>query len=78
MPIAAASGIEMYYTLQYDFVSISQALGHFVLLRVTSALPNSLLAVTAAAVPVCAMYWLLERQFSKSELTMWKPPGQPE
>jgi len=50
-------------------VDVSQPLFHSVLLRLTSALPNPLLAVSAAAVPVCAMYWLLERQFRQSELT---------
>ena len=39
------------------------------LLRVSALLPDNLLAVTAAAaVPVVLMYWLLERQFAKSEL----------
>ena len=77
VPIAAAYGIDMYYMLHHS-ISIGQALAHFVLLRVTSALPNPLLAVSAAAVPVWAMYWLLERQFGRSELTMRNRPGKPE
>jgi hypothetical protein len=65
----AAYGIAMYHW------KASQALFHSVLLRVTSALPNPLLTVCAAAVPVCAMYFLLEWQFRQSELTIWKRPG---
>jgi hypothetical protein len=71
VPIAAY-GVAMYHW------KVSQALFQSILLRLTSALPNPLLAVSAAAVPVGAMYWLLERQFRQSELTMWKRPGQPE
>ena len=70
--LIAAYGIAMYH------MRASWALVHSILLRLTSALPNPLLAVSAAAVPVGAMYWLLERQFRQSELTMWKRPGQPE
>jgi len=70
--LIAAYGIAMYH------MRASWALVHSILLRLTSALPNPLLAVGAAAVPVCAMYWLLERQFRESEPAMWKRPGQPE
>jgi len=66
------------YLLALYHMKASWVLFHSILLRLTSALPNPLLAVSAAAVPVCAMYWLLERQFRQSELTMWKRPGQPE
>lgn len=66
------------YLLAISHPIASRALFHSILLRLTSALPNPVLAVSAAAVPVCAMYWLLERQFGQSELTMWKRPGQPE
>jgi hypothetical protein len=77
IPIAAACGVQIYYMYQ-NSISIAQALVHFVLLRVTSTLPSTVLAATAGAVLVGAMYWLLERQFRKSELPMWKRPGQPE
>ena len=75
--IAPACAI-LVYSMLHGSVSIFRTLVHWVLLRVTSALPNTLLAATAAALPVGAMYWLLERQFRKSELPMWKWPGQPE
>jgi hypothetical protein len=76
LPAVAIYGIGLFHH-GYS-LSICQSLFHFVLLRVTGTLPNSLLAMTVAAVTVCAMYWLLERQFGKSELTMRKQPGQPE
>jgi hypothetical protein len=76
LPAVAIYGIGLFHH-GYS-LSICQSLFHFVLLRVTGTLPNTLLAMTIAAVTVCAMYWLLERQFGKSELTMRKQPGQPE
>jgi len=68
VPVAA------YGTAMYHWKA-SQALFHSILLRLMSALPNPLLAVCAAAVPVCAMYFLLEWQFRQSELTLWNRPG---
>ena len=42
---------------------------HAVLLQLSNLLPDNLLVVIAAAmVPVMGMYWLIEKQFSKSEL----------
>ena len=66
LPLAVL-GIDM-YSASHDGVPVGQALFHFVLLRLTSAVPNGLLAVSIAAVPIGAMYWILDRQFRKSEL----------
>ena len=50
-------------------IPLGTALVHAALLQVSNLLPNNLLAVTAAAaLPVMGMYWLVEKQFSKSEL----------
>ena len=49
--------------------SLGTALVHAALLQLSDLLPGNLLVVTAAAlVPVMGMYWLVEKQFSKSEL----------
>jgi hypothetical protein len=68
LPFAAVYGVEIYYSTHH-FVPIVQALFDSLLLRLASALPNPWLAVGAAAVPVLAMYGLLERQFRQSEVT---------
>jgi hypothetical protein len=63
--VVAIDGIAQWF---YSF-PIGTALVHAALLKLSDLLPNNLLVVTAAAmVPVMGMYWLVEKQFSKSEL----------
>lgn len=68
VPCAAIFGIDTYFQTDVG-VSLGQALFHFALLRFTSAVPNSLLAVAAAAAPIVPMCWILTRQFARSEFT---------
>ena len=50
-------------------IPLGTALVHAALLQLSDLLPNNLLVVTiAGAVPAMGMYWLVEKQFSKSEL----------
>ena len=60
--------IEFVVSWFYSF-PMGTALVHAALMGVSNLLPHNLLVVTAAAmVPVVALYWLVEKQFSKSEL----------
>lgn len=53
----------------FNAFPLGTALGHAALLQLSNLLPTNLLAVTAAAtLPVMGMYWLVEKQFTKSEL----------
>lgn len=62
------AGVQDFLRSVYSF-PIGTAVVHAALLQLSSLLPDNLLAVTAAAmVPVMGMYWLVEKQFSKSEL----------
>jgi hypothetical protein len=65
--------IERFYSFP-----LGTALGHAALLHLSSLLPNNLLAVTAASMlPVIGMWWLIEKQFSKSEVRgPMGPPGE--
>ena len=59
----------LFFTPLGGATSISQQLMQWLLLRISTLLPDNLLAVTAAAaVPVALMYWLLERLFAQTEL----------
>ncbi len=50
-------------------IPLGTALVHAALLQLSDLLPNNLLVVTiAGAVPAIGMYWLVEKQFSKSEV----------
>ena len=74
-PLVAAFALESFYMIQ-DAVSIGAALAHAVLLRVSDFLPDNLLLMMAAvAVPLAMMYWALEKQFARSELTTRAPAG---
>ncbi len=77
VPAAAVLGIDLYYRF-YGSFSIGQALFDFILLRLTSAVPNSLLAAGLAALPIGAIYCLLERQFRKCEVIFANRPANVE
>lgn len=63
--VIAIDGI-LYWVYSFQ---MGTALFHAALLQLSNLLPNNLLVVTATAmVPVMGMYWLVEKQFSKSEL----------
>jgi hypothetical protein len=63
--VVAIDGVVQWF---YSF-PLGTALVHAALLQLSNLLPNNLLVVTTAAmVPVMGMYWLVEKQFSKSEL----------
>ncbi len=65
VPLLTFFAIVLSVDLNYSF-SLGTALVHAALLRVSD---YSLLVVTAVAVvPVVGMYWLLEKQFSQSEM----------
>jgi hypothetical protein len=68
---------DMFYIYRYA-TPVTIPLIKAVLLHAMRLLPDSLPLVTAvAAVPVLAMYWLLERQFRQSELlgSLARPEG---
>jgi len=68
LPVVAMMAADAFYLYRYA-TPVALPLIKAALLHAVQLLPNSApLVATVAAVPVVAMYWLLERQFRQSEL----------
>jgi hypothetical protein len=60
---------DMYYQFHYG-IPVFMPLTHLLFRSVSAMLPQNLVALAAiAALPSLGMYWLLERQFARSEMT---------
>ena len=74
IPVVAYGGTVYYLTLRS--VNLGEAVFHWLLLDLTGAVRNALLALAVGAVPVAGMYWLLEWQFRRTEASTWKEAKQ--
>jgi hypothetical protein len=67
--VAANLWFDTYYSFHYG-IPVFMPLTHLLLGGVSALLPQRLVALTfIAALPSLAVYWLLERQFARSEMT---------